>query len=642
MIQKFTHRLLRRKKLVLLTLVLAACSANRADAQLAYPFGFEDNLIGTWAGTASSETATINNTAANVRTGGYSLKLATTSTGTGNKQWYSNSPYLPAANNVYLHFIYWAKAQDAGTAVDASYRYTSTAPPAGTGSSANAAAGGTLTTTGWTRITNTVTTSSTRYYFPGPRKTVSAGATAIYIDDGILLTSASADVDTTDPGAPSNVTGSISGNLVTLNWTSNTDNGPGATGVKATLLLRTNNTTAAAPVLNDQAIYTAAGGSTGTNTIGDWTVISDNIAPAATTYMDATAPPGNMKYAVVLRDLAYNHSAAAVSGVVIVGTPVPTVLMDTAGFSADFGVVVRGSQSAEQHYTLKGLNLSGNITVTAPAGFEVSLTTGTGFANSLILSPTSGTVTNTNIYVRFAPTTASGLTTAAVMHSATGAVSQNVTVRGTAIDEEPAHSGSISFGVVRATRIEVNLPTVGSGNKRIIVMGNGTDVTYVPVDGIPSSGVNADYSLATVQNTGDRIVYDGNGSGNSVVTVTGLTPNTTYYFAVFEYNAGTGSSQNYLPLSPVTALARTADNDLDVTILPLEAQVKIYPNPTAGQLFVEAQVRTKSTITDPAGRTVYSSTEAKLDISNLAAGIYLLTVTDAAGRPLKHEKIIKQ
>lgn len=642
MIQKFTHGLLRRKKLVLLTLVLAGCSVQQSHAQVAYPFGFEDNVIGTWAGTASSETATINNAAANVRTGGYSLKLATTSTGTGNKQWYSNSPFLPAANNVYLHFIYWAKAQDAGTSVDASYRYASTTPPTGTGSSANASAGAALTTTGWTRVSNTVTTSSTRYYFPGPRKTVSAGATAIYIDDGILLTSASADVDTTDPGAPSGVTGNVSGNLVTLNWASNTDNGSGATGVKATLLLRTNNTVAAAPLLNDQAIYTAAGGSTGTNTIGDWTVINDNISPTATTYMDATAPPGNVKYAVVLRDLAYNYSTTAVSGTVVVGTPVPTVLMDTAGFSADFGVVVRGSQSAEQHYTLKGLNLSGNITVNAPAGFEVSLTTGTGFAASLTLPPTSGTVANTNIYVRFAPTTASGLTTADVVHSATGAVSQRITVQGTAIDMEPVHSGSISFGIVRSTRIEVNLPTVGSGNKRIIVMGNGTDVTYVPVDGVPPSGVNANYNLATAQSTGDRIVYDGNGSGNSVVTVTGLTPNTSYYFAVFEYNSGTGSSQNYLPLFPVTAVARTADNDLDVATLPLEAQIKVYPNPSAGQLFVDAPVKTKSMLTDPAGRMVYSSTEAKLDINTLAAGIYLLTVTDEVGRPLKHEKIIKK
>jgi pectate lyase len=62
--------------------------------------------------------------------------------------------------------------------------------------------------------------------------------------------------------------------------------------------------------------------------------------------------------------------------------------------------------------------------------------------------------------------------------------------------------------------------------------------------------VNSNYSSATDQGSGNKIVFDGTGSA---VTVTGLTPNTLYYFASYEYNIGSGNSQNYDTLSPGTA-----------------------------------------------------------------------------------------
>jgi hypothetical protein len=632
------------KKWTFLGLALLGLFNGNIMAQVANPFGFEDNLTGNWTGTASSETVSINSAAANSRTGAYSLKVTTTSTGTGNKQWYSTAPYLTSGSNIYMHFVYWAKAQDAGTSVDASYRYVTALPPTGSGSSANAASGAAvaLSTTQWTRVTNTATTSSLRYYMPGPRKTASTGATVWYMDDGILFTSSNAVVDTLDPGAPAALAGTASGNLISLNWTSNTDNGVGATGVTATLLLRTVNTNAAPPELNDQGVYAAAGGAAGTRTVGDWTVVNDNIGATATTYLDATAPAGNVKYAVVLRDLAYNYSTAAVSSVLTVGNPVPTIFLDTTGFNADLGTVMLGGTSVEPHYAVNGLNLTGNVTVTAPAGFEVSRTSGAGYASTLSLAPTTGTLPATVIYVRFSPAAASGLVSATITHTAAAAVNKNLAVSGTGIAIEPMHTGSISFSTVRSTRISVNLPTIGNGNGRIIVVGNGADVSYVPIDGIAPTGVNANYALATDQGTGDRIVYNGAGSGSNVVTVMGLSPNTTYYFAVFEYNVGTGSSHNYLPLSPVTAVARTADNDLDVNTPSLAAQIKAYPNPTEGLLMIDAPVPVNVIVRDLTGRTVYQAQQARqLDLQSLAADTYLLTITDVQGLPIKQERIVK-
>ncbi len=57
--------------------------------------------------------------------------------------------------------------------------------------------------------------------------------------------------------------------------------------------------------------------------------------------------------------------------------------------------------STEQTFTVSGVNLSDNLVVTAPANYEISLTTSNGFtSNPITLSPTSKAVFTTTIYVR--------------------------------------------------------------------------------------------------------------------------------------------------------------------------------------------------------------------------------------------------
>jgi endonuclease G len=60
--------------------------------------------------------------------------------------------------------------------------------------------------------------------------------------------------------------------------------------------------------------------------------------------------------------------------------------------------------------------------------------------------------------------------------------------------------------------------------------------------------------LAAATGGGNFVVFAG--TGNSV-TVTNLTPSTTYYFAVFEFN-GTGTSTDYLTTNPATGSQTTA------------------------------------------------------------------------------------
>ena len=90
-----------------------------------------------------------------------------------------------------------------------------------------------------------------------------------------------------------------------------------------------------------------------------------------------------------------------------------------------------GTASTSQTFSVSGTDLSTDITITAPTGYEVSKTTGTtGFASSVTLTPTSGTVASTTIYVRLT-NAATGTPSGDVSLASTGTTTQTVAVSGT-------------------------------------------------------------------------------------------------------------------------------------------------------------------------------------------------------------------
>ena len=95
--------------------------------------------------------------------------------------------------------------------------------------------------------------------------------------------------------------------------------------------------------------------------------------------------------------------------------------------------------------------------------------------------------------------------------------------------------------------------TAGNGARRIIVCKAGSPVTFIPQNG-------ADYTANTVFGTGQQplpgefVIYN---SAFTSFYVTGLSPATQYYFAVFEYN-GTGAATEYLTSHFLTANATTS------------------------------------------------------------------------------------
>lgn len=118
------------------------------------------------------------------------------------------------------------------------------------------------------------------------------------------------------------------------------------------------------------------------------------------------------------------------------GSVVPTSpIITTSATGMYFGRVDMGTASSEKTFSVTGYYLSpaaDNITVTAPSHFEVSLTSGSGFASSVQIPYTGSNLSTTTIYVHFVAPTVS----AATMYSGTltvsggGAASQNVSLSG--------------------------------------------------------------------------------------------------------------------------------------------------------------------------------------------------------------------
>ncbi len=114
--------------------------------------------------------------------------------------------------------------------------------------------------------------------------------------------------------------------------------------------------------------------------------------------------------------------------------PAPAIV---AGTLAAFSDQIINTVSAEQSFAVSGTDLVADITLTPPAGFEISSTSGSGFVanpNTLTLTQIGGIISSTLVYVHFVPTLVQTYIGNISLASA-GATSQTVAVSSAGINE---------------------------------------------------------------------------------------------------------------------------------------------------------------------------------------------------------------
>lgn len=132
-------------------------------------------------------------------------------------------------------------------------------------------------------------------------------------------------------------------------------------------------------------------------------------------------------------DITHTSTGATTKLVNISGNTVTVPTVTVSQSTQAYNYVQINTNSAEQSYNVSGVLLTpaaDNITITAPAGYQISTTSGSGFSNSIILPYTGGSLSSTPIYVRFSPTATSSYP-GNISHTGGGAGTANVAVSGT-------------------------------------------------------------------------------------------------------------------------------------------------------------------------------------------------------------------
>ena len=243
-------------------------------------------------------------------------------------------------------------------------------------------------------------------------------------------------------------------------------------------------------------------------------------------------------------DSAWSSTSAGIATTV---PSTPTITAGTAGALSSF----TGSPSSSTSVAVTGTALSTAISVSAPAGFEVS-SNDSSWNTTATLASGGGT-----LYIRIAANAPPGSPSGNVVLSSTGASNVNVGVAGTVYTANPiAHVTGFSSGTITTANIPLSWTAASPQPDGYLILVSSTSVTD-PVDGIAvSDSTSVSGGTGAVNLAGNATSYSG---------FTGFAAGTLYTFKIYPYNnsggnirylttgAPTLSSQELLPAAPSAA-----------------------------------------------------------------------------------------
>jgi hypothetical protein len=220
----------------------------------------------------------------------------------------------------------------------------------------------------------------------------------------------------------------------------------------------------------------------------NWTEGGTQVSTSATYNFSASAD----------RNLVANFAVVSAASITVTGTLSP--------FSSTYGTV-----SSEQSFSVAGSSLTSDIVVTPPAGFEISLTSGSGFQSSVTLIQSLNSVTATPVYVRLNATAPAATYSAANIGIVTAGTSNSVSCSGTVEKKALSVTGSsiaakIYNGLNTTGTIIVGTITGFVGTETVTATATGTyptanngnqlgTIVYTLVNGT-NGGLASNYSLA--------------------------------------------------------------------------------------------------------------------------------------------------
>ncbi|SDH18979.1 beta-propeller fold lactonase family protein [Mucilaginibacter gossypii] len=158
-----------------------------------------------------------------------------------------------------------------------------------------------------------------------------------------------------------------------------------------------------------------------------------------------------------------------------------------------------GSASTSPHiqqFIVRGSNLTAAVAVTAPAGFEVSLSQGSGYSNTLSINPSGGGLSKT-IYVRSAES------------SNVGGISGNVKLKSAGTSDQQVAVAGIVNALPTVNTVPNQVKANGTQSDPVTLTGSGNTFTWVndhPEIGLAVNGEGDIAAFTTTNNTASAIV----------------------------------------------------------------------------------------------------------------------------------------
>jgi hypothetical protein len=322
---------------------------------------------------------------------------------------------------------------------------------------------------------------------------------------------------------------------------------------------------------------------THSNTVSGWSVSNPSLASINSSGVLTVLGTGSLN---VLADYTSNNctyqSSYAINTIYTTVSSTPNAL---SGFAA-----CAGAASTSQTISVDGVGLSSDITVTAPTGFEVSLSSGSGYSSSVTLTQSGGVVNATTIYVRQSAT-------------ATGTPSGNITISSTgAADALVALSGTVN-----------PIPTVAINDPAAVCTPATVDLTASAVTVGSTSGLTFTY-------------WTNSGATTALASPSAVTASGTYYIKGTT-SAGCSSIQpvNVTVNAPITAVTAAVNQQPCGSTASGSATVTL----TGGIATNYAWTK---------GGVSYNATPSNAP-TNLTAGTYVVAVTDACGNTVNSNSI---
>ena len=372
-----------------------------------------------------------------------------------------------------------------------------------------------------------------------------------------------------------------------------------------------------------------------TTAISPYNVLGGNATAANGTYTNLNGTFGT--YGIT------NSNLIGSNRFFVLGQGAPTITLSNSslsGFSYPFGM----GPSTEQSFTVSGINLVNNISITPATDYEISTTSGGLFVatNPITLTVSGGSVATTTIYVRLKSGLAIGTysNSEIITASSSGATNNTVTCSGTvgsapSITVSPTSLSGFTYVYTKGPTTQQTFTVSGTslaGNVIVtppsdyqISTTSGSGYVSTPITLTPTSGTLSSTTIYVIMPSGlgvgshnQNITATSAGATDKTVALAGtVTPaptltTATSYLAGFIYTAGAGPSGEQSFALNGTNLSTTLRND--TIVAPANFEIST----TSGSGFTTGSI----ILTRAAGVSTLSTTIYTRMVTALAAGNY--------------------